>query len=182
MEKTNIEQKISLPKGVKVTIQDQKIIVEGPKGTVERKITEKGLNHKTESDSLTLQTNKMNKKEKKIIFTYAAHIQNMIKGVTQGHTYEMKICSGHFPMNVTVSGDELIIKNFIGEKKPRKLKIRKGVNIKVDGEKIIIENINKELASQTAADIEQLTRRVGFDRRKFQDGIYITNKDGKPVA
>ena len=30
--------------------------------------------------------------------------------------------------------------------------------------------------------IEQLTKRSNFDRRVFQDGIYIVNKDGKQIA
>jgi len=50
----------------------------------------------------------------------------MIRGVTEGYTYKLKICSGHFPMNVSLKGDVLEIKNFIGESVPRKLKIKEG--------------------------------------------------------
>jgi ribosomal protein L6P/L9E len=32
--------------------------------------------------------------------------------------------------------------------------------------------------SQVSADIENLVRRTDYDRRVFQDGIYITEKDG----
>ena len=38
------------------------------------------------------------------------------------------------------------------------------------------------LAGQTAADIEQMTRRPSFYTRIFQDGIYITIKDGKEIG
>lgn len=158
-----------------------KITVEGSKGKVERKITEVGLKHKIQGDELILSTDGTRKKDKKTISTYEAHIKNMIRGVTTGHKYVLKICSGHFPMNVSVAGEELIIKNFIGEKKPRKLKIKKGVTVKVEGDKVIVENSDLQLASQTAANIEQLTRRCGFDRRKFQDGIYIIDKDGTEI-
>ena len=53
--------------------------------------------------------------------------------------------------------------------------------MKLNGEMISVTGINKEIVSQAAADIEQLTRRVGFDRRIFQDGIYIVEKDGKVI-
>ena len=82
-------------------------------------------------------------------------------------------------MNVTVSSDNFTIKNFLGEKTPRVLKLKKGVIVKVEGGQIIVESVNKELAGQVSADIEQLTRRSGYDGRIFQDGIWLCNKDGK---
>ncbi|MBS3165081.1 hypothetical protein J4439_06645 [Candidatus Woesearchaeota archaeon] len=62
------------------------------------------------------------------------------------------------------------------------LKLRQGVQVKVEGSDIRVESVSRELAGQTAASIEQLTRRPGFDNRIFQDGIYIVEKSGKEVA
>ena len=84
-------------------------------------------------------------------------------------------------MNVSLNNDELQIKNFFGEKIPRILKIKEGADVKVEGEIITIESMDKEKAGQIAADIETLTKRSGFDRRIFQDGIYIIEKAGKEV-
>ncbi len=61
------------------------------------------------------------------------------------------------------------------------MKLKEGVSIKVEGDMINVESIDKGLAGQTAADIEQLTRRTNYDTRIFQDGIYIINKDGKEI-
>jgi len=55
------------------------------------------------------------------------------------------------------------------------------VKVSVDGHFVIVEGVNKEKTGQTAALIEKLTRRAAFDKRVFQDGIYIIEKDGKPV-
>ena len=106
----------------------------------------------------------------------------MVNGVTKGHVYRMKICSGHFPMNVSIAGGEFVIKNFLGEKVPRKLKLKEGVNVKVEGQEVVIDGSALEQVSQTAASIEQLTRIRNRDLRVFQDGIYITHKDGLPVG
>ena len=85
-------------------------------------------------------------------------------------------------MNVSLKGDVLEIKNFIGEKVPRTLKIRPGASVKINGDEIVVEAINKEIAGQTAGSIEKLTKRPGFDKRIFQDGIYIVEKDGKRLS
>ena len=105
----------------------------------------------------------------------------MIKGVQKPYVYTLKICSGHFPMNVSVSGEKFIVKNFLGEKTPRILNVKPGVSVKVEGDHITVESADKGLASQVSADIEQLTRRPGFDTRVFQDGCYIIVKDGKEL-
>src|SRR3989338_3940685 len=105
----------------------------------------------------------------------------MIKGANEAHQYVLKICSGHFPMTVSINKNELVIKNFFGEKHPRILKIKEGANVKLDGDNINIESLNKEIAGQVAADIEAMTKRAQFDRRIFQDGIYLILKDGEEV-
>ena len=116
-----------------------------------------------------------------MIGTIKAHVKNMIKGVTEGHRYILKICSGHFPMSVSVSNNEIQIKNFLGEKIPRIVKLRDDVKVKVEGDKIIIESLNKESAGQTAADIETICKIRDKDIRIFQDGIWIIEKDGKGI-
>ncbi|RLE45007.1 50S ribosomal protein L6 [Candidatus Woesearchaeota archaeon] len=178
--KETIEVKLDIPEGVSVSYEDGVVCVKGPLGELKRSLFYPGVDIKVD-DKITIRSSKATKREKKMIGTFRAHIKNMFKGVTEGHVYKLKVCSGHFPMSVSVEGDEFVVKNFFGEKAPRKLKIPEGVKVKVDGNDVIVESVDKELAGRTASDIEQLTRRVGFDKRIFQDGIYIYYKDGKYV-
>ncbi|MBR9675779.1 50S ribosomal protein L6 [Candidatus Woesearchaeota archaeon] len=172
---------VEVPQGVSASYESGIFKVSGEKGEVSKKLFYPNLKVGVSSDKVVFEYANATKREKKIISTYKAHLRNLFRGVIEGHTYELKICSGHFPMNVSIKDDSFIVKNFIGEKVPRTYKIRDGVKVKIDGDKIIVEDVNKEKAGQTAADIEQLTRRTGFDRRIFQDGIYITLKDGKKL-
>jgi large subunit ribosomal protein L6 len=179
--KIKFEQKIELASGVTAAMADDLITVKGPKGEVTRKLKDPLISIKVEANAVTLSCNKATKRQKRVINTFKAHIENIIKGVQEPYTYRLKICSGHFPMNVSISGDQFIVKNFLGEKSPRTLKLKKGVNVKVEGDQIVVEGSDKELAGQMASDIELLTAKSNRDLRIFQDGIYLIEKAGKKL-
>lgn len=181
MTAKGFEAIIELPEGCTVEIANGMISVKGSKGEVKKNLFNPIVSIKSENNTIKISTKTQGKKNKKIVNTYKAHIKNMFKGSNEGHTYKLRICSGHFPMSVEVKGNEFMIKNFIGEKVPRTLAIREGTEVKIDGTEITVESLDKEKAGQMAASIEQLTRRSGFDKRIFQDGIYITEKDGKAM-
>lgn len=179
--KNKIEDEIELEGGTTANIEDALLTLNGPEGETKKDFNNPLIQLKQEGNKIKLTSKRFTKREKKLLGTFKAHILNMIKGVNKGHIYKLKICSSHFPMNVSINNDELTVKNFFGEKSPRILKIKNGVSTKIEGEEIIIRSTNKEWAGQTAADIEQLTRITNKDRRIFQDGIFIIEKDGKKI-
>jgi large subunit ribosomal protein L6 len=110
--------------------------------------------------------------------TAAAHIRNMIRGVTKGYRYNLRTVYAHFP--VTVKVDEksktLRVENFTGEKTPRTAQILDGVKVAVKGDDIAVEGIDLAAVSQTAANIQNATKIKKKDLRVFLDGIYIDTK------
>lgn len=176
-----LQEKIALPSGVTVSVTGTNVHVKGPKGESTRIIGSRNVVFKVEGNQVTVSAHHATKNDKRMLQTNAAHLRNMIKGAHEGHVYKLKICSGHFPMSVTLKGDLFEVKNFIGEAVPRQLKVRQGVKVTIAGTDITVESPNKEWAGSQAAAIELLTRRPGFDTRVFQDGIYIVEKDGKKV-
>ncbi len=179
--KADIKEEVALPEGVEAKYESGILLLKGPKAEIKRKLVNPKIKIDVAEGKIKLESLKATKREKRLLYTFNSHIKNMLKGVTEGHQYELKICSGHFPMNVSVAGNELIIKNFLGENNPRKMKIRERVKITVEGDKVKVEGVEKEATGQTAADIELLTKVKGRDRRVFQDGIFIINKDGKEI-
>ncbi len=177
----DITQEINIPEGIEISKEAHLIKVKGPMGEVSKKLAGPKVEITADKNSVKISSKKATKREKKLIYTFKAHINNMIKGVTEPFVYKLKICPGHFPMNVSIEKDVFIIKNFFGEKTPRKLKIKPNVKVKIDGKDVYVEGIDKELTSQTAASIETLTRIKNRDRRIFQDGIYIVSKAGKEI-
>jgi large subunit ribosomal protein L6 len=180
-KKKTLDIEMEIPQGIEVKVENTIISVKGPKGEVKKNIAIPNVKVESKDNKVLIKAKKNTKREKKLIGTLKANLKNMFKGSSELHKYSLKVCSGHFPMKVEVKGDTLTLTNFIGEKHPRKLKLKEGVNVKVEGDLVNVEGADKDIAGQTAADIEQLTRRTNFDSRIFQDGIYITNKDGKEI-
>ena len=176
-----LDIEIKLPSDVDAQLDKGVLNLKGPKGNVKRDFLDKKVSLEYKEGSVTLKVPKFSKVNKKLIKSYAAHIKNMIKGSSEGYKYTLKICSGHFPMNVSVNDNQLTVKNFLGEKVPRILKLKPGADVKVEGDLIVVESTNKEIAGQVSADIELLTRRTGYDGRIFQDGLWIVTKDDKVV-
>ncbi|MFW6282588.1 MAG: 50S ribosomal protein L6 [Minisyncoccales bacterium] len=181
MKILDFREEIELPEGIVAVKDGNMLTVKTEKNEIQKKFVSPILDLKVENNKIVLTTNKLTKKEKALVGTFRAHVNNMIKGLLEGHHYKLKICSGHFPMNVSYNNNVLSIKNFIGEKIPRTLTVNEKVNLKLDGDFITIESVDKELAGQTAGSIEKLTKRTKFDKRIFQDGIYIVEKNDKKI-
>ena len=170
--------KIPVPAGVTVTVdaKSNKTVVKGPKGTLTRPFRNHEVAVKVEGNAIVITKDLPRKKEKAIAGTYAAHVQNMIHGVTSGWVYQMKAVFNHFPIKMTIHGDEFHVENFLGERSPRVAKIIPGVKITVKGADVTLEGVDLAAVSQTAANIEGCTKIRNKDIRVFQDGVYITNK------
>lgn len=179
--KKELSQKIEIPEGIEAEIEESKVIIKSPEGTNERKFDLANLSLEKKGNEIIIGNKKSSKKEKRRMNTIAAHIRNMMKGVKEKFEYKLKVCFSHFPITVEVKGNEALVKNFLGEKTPRKVRIPKGAEVKVDKDIITVSSSNIETAGQAAANFENVTRIVKRDRRVFQDGIFITSKCGEEV-
>lgn len=181
MAKLDLMDKVAIPEGIEVILEGPKIKIKGPEGELERAFYIPAVKISKEDDFITLSSKNAAKKQKMLLKTTKAHIQNMIKGAAEGFEYTLKVCSGHFPMTVSFENGEFIVKNFLGESVARKRKIKSGVDIEIKGNDITVKGADKEKVGQAAASIEAITRVNNRDRRRFQDGIFITNKAGREI-
>ena len=176
-----IYQEIEIPEGIEVKIEGNSLNVKGSEGELEKSFNVNELDFGIKEGKIIIGSKKARKTEKKKINTFAAHIRNMLKGVTEKFEYQLKTCFNHFPITVEVQGNGAVIKNFLGEKITRGCKILNGVEVKVDKDIITVSSADRESAGQTAANFEKATRISSKDRRVFQDGIFIINKAGKEI-
>ena len=170
-------QEFLLPENVKIEISENKVKVSGPKGELERKFELiAGIKIESIENKIKVSSESERRKVKALVGTVIAHIKNMAKGVTKGFVYKLRIVYSHFPIKVKVEKDSILIQNFLGERVPRIAKIVGQTEVKVEVSDIIVSGIDRENVSQTAANIEQSCRIVGYDRRRFLDGCYIVSK------
>ena len=177
MRLPEISKIIQVPDGVEVTMEARKVTVKGEKGTLTRDFSYVPISIDVNGKTVRVWAEWPRKKEASLVGTIHSHIQNMITGVEKGFSYKLKIVFSHFPISVKVQGKTVMIENFTGERRARRVKIIGDVKVKVEGDDIIVQGLNLEDVSQTAANIEQATKVKKKDPRVFLDGIYVFERN-----
>ena len=167
---------VEIPSDIKVRLNLPSIIVKGPLGEIERNFYFSAISITHRNNKIIIEAPWPDKKRSALVGTLKSHIENMIIGVLKGFTYKLKIVFAHFPISVKIQDREIIIENFGGERKSRIAFIRGDVKVSVDGDDLIVKGICIEDVSQTAANVEQVTRIKNKDPRIFLDGIYVFEK------
>lgn len=174
-----VNEKINLPEGVAAKFENNILTIKGEKGENSKVFSRPKINIKLNGSIVEINSKNVRRKDKAIIGTYVAHINNMVKGVTQGFEYQMKTVFSHFPIKTMVEGNKFIIQNFLGERSPRFAKILNGVKVDIKGEDISVTGTDREKVGQTVANIERATKVKNRDIRVFQDGVYRISKGGR---
>ncbi len=167
---------VEIPDNVEGTLDGRTVTIKGEKGELTRDFSHAPIKIQLDGKTVIVQASWPRKKEAALVGTVRSHIQNMIKGVTTGFTFKLKIVFSHFPITTKVTGNHLSITNFTGERSPRKAKIMGTTKVMVKGEDIIVQGISLEDVSQTAANIQNSTKIRRKDPRVFLDGIYVYEK------
>jgi len=172
------EESMQIPEGVQVNIDGRRVKATGPKGTLEEDFSHLPVRFSLEAGVIRVYSPWARKREVALVGTALAHVRNMVRGVTSGFTYKLKIVYAHFPMTVKVQEKErrVTIDNFTGEKTPRYAKIIGSAKVKVASDEIHVQGNNIKDVSQTAANIQYATKIKDKDQRVFLDGIYIFEK------
>jgi len=177
----DLERVIEIADGVEVSVKGKEFVVKGNGKEIRKTFDVGKIKAEVKDRRVVLTAKGATRRESKMMGTIDAHLRNMIKGVKEDFNYDLEICNVHFPMNVKVEGDIVVIKSFLGEKVAREANIMSGVKVKISGNKINVTSHDIEAAGQTAANLEKATRLTGRDRRIFQDGIFITKKPYRTI-
>merc|ERR1719272_1907188 len=133
MRQVSSRRAISIPDGVTVTCKARKVRVKGPKGVLTKDFTHTKIDLAMKGKEMVAQVFWGNRAQKSCLRTVTSHIENMIKGVTQGYKYKMRLVYAHFPINVKVvdDGHTVELRNFLGQKFVRVVKLHEGVSIAI---------------------------------------------------
>jgi len=173
MQAVEAVKSVEVPDGVEVQVEERIVTVKGEKGTVTRDFSKAPVTVELDGKTVKVRANWPRKREAALVGTISSHIQNMIVGVTKGFTYKLKIVFAHFPISVKVKENTVLIENFTGERSSRKARIMGDVKVLAKGDDVVVQGINLEDVSQTAANIQKATKVKKKDPRVFLDGIYV---------
>lgn len=143
------KQQLTIPAGVTVAVADQTITVKGSKGELKRIFPRQVKVTVVDSVVSVDVANKEEKKERALWGTFAAHIKNMITGVTVGFKKELEINGVGF--RATMQGKDLKLE--VGFSHPVIYKVPAGATVSVDKNLIKIESFDIELLGKVAAEI-----------------------------
>ena len=172
-----VENIVEIPENIQLTLEGRKVTVQGPKGMITKDFTHTKLNIIKDGKTLKLSIENPRRTEAALVGTISAHVKNMIKGVSTGFVYKMKIVFVHFPTSVKVVGKEVHIENFVGERKARIADILGDTKVTIKQDDVILEGIDIDDVSQTAANIQTRAKIRNKDLRKFLDGVYVYSKE-----
>jgi len=175
-----IQEVIELDSGIHAKVDKNLIIIEKGNEKIERRVNQI-ISVSVEDGKIILKTKRDGRIEKRILGSLVAHLRNAVNGFKEPFKYKLQIGNVHFPMTVShdKNTNEIVIKNFLGEKKDRRAKILDMVNVKINKDIIELDGPDIEKVGQSAANIEKSTKVRFRDRRIFQDGIFIIEKPGR---
>lgn len=144
---------IQIPEKVKITIDNETLTVNGPKGTLTRGLNpavkisiQDGILHVAPDDP-------DNRKVVALQGMYRALIQNMVIGVTNG--YEKILLLSGIGYRAELN-DRTIVLN-VGYSNPVNFQLPEGISAKVDkNTQITLSSIDKESLGETAANIRRI--------------------------
>ena len=140
---------IAVPAGVTVDIaENNHVTVKGPKGTLERDFP-KEMEIAHEGAQIVIRRPNDLKKEKALHGLTRALLNNMVIGVTQGYTKTLEINGVGY--RAVKKGK--VLELHLGYSHNIEMEDPEGIETVVEGNKILVKGIDKELVGQWAADI-----------------------------
>ena len=140
---------ITIPSGVELKQEGNKITVKGPKGQLEREFSPE-ITVKVENGEINVTRPNDLPDIRALHGTTRAVLNNMIVGVNQGFEKKLELVGVGY--RVQAAGKGLTLS--LGFSHPVEIEPVEGITFKVDGNtKISVEGINKELVGQIAANI-----------------------------
>ena len=138
---------ITVPDGVNVTIDGHKITVKGPKGTLEREVSEK-INVTLEGNVINVTRNNDEPESRSLHGLTRTLINNMIQGTVK--EFERKLEVNGIGYRAQKKGNNLSL--VLGYSHPVEVEAPAGITFEVPSpNEIIVKGIDKELVGQTAA-------------------------------
>ena len=170
---------LTIPAGVSVDVNDNKVTVKGPKGSLDLDVI-KTLNVKVEGTELTVEKLKEDKFTNQMHGTTNANIHNMIVGVSEGFKKELEIIGVGY--RFAVSGNTLTVQ--AGYSHPVKMEIPAGISVNaISATEIEVSGADKIVVGEFAANIRKVRQPEPYKGKGIRyKGEHVRHKEGKKAS
>lgn len=169
---------IELPSGVKATIADRTVTVQGKGGTLTFEHRPE-VTVKVEDNQIVVERVNDSKKAKAMHGTTRSVLANMVVGVSDGFKRELEI--NGVGWTARVQGRTVALN--LGYADTREVPIPNGVDVEVQGNRIIVSGTDKQQVGQVAAACRAHRKPEPYNHKgvKYTDEVLI-KKEGKAFA
>lgn len=167
---------IEIPNGVDVKIDNNRVTVKGPKGTLTKEI-HGDIRVRVENNVIYVERPSDNKLHRSLHGTTRTIIANMVGGVTNGYEKALEIVGVGYRANK--SGNKLVLN--VGYSHPVEIVPEQGIEFEVPANnRIIVRGIDKELVGATAAKVRSVREPEPYKGKGIKyENERILRKEGK---
>jgi len=169
---------ITIPEGVKVEIKDHHVRVQGPKGVLEKEFPP-SIMISLEDGKIVVRRSGDDRRERALHGLTRALIANMVKGVSEGFSKNLEVSGVGY--KAQLQGDKLILD--LGYSHPVVFSTPPGLSLSVEGTKIMVSGIDKELVGAFATKVRATRNPNPYTGKgvKYENEI-IRRKPGKALG
>jgi large subunit ribosomal protein L6 len=172
------KRSISIPSGTEISVAEGVISVKG-KGGVLTRVLHQQIAINIENGSVTVVPTSETRLARALWGTYAAHIRNMIQGVSKSFVKKLQIEGIGF--KAELSGK--ILSLAIGFSHPVKVAIPEGLHVVIEKNIITITGSDREQVGQFAASVRALRKPEPYKGKGIRyEGEIVRKKQGKKVT
>lgn len=142
---------VEIPSGVEVNVSGQDISVKGPKGNLALSL-DAAIAAKVEGNEILVTRANDERESRSLHGLTRTLIANMIEGVTNGYSKVLEIQGTGYRVVQKGAGLEFAL----GFSHPVNVEPPEGITFKVEGNRITVEGISKELVGEVAANIRKI--------------------------
>lgn len=167
---------IAIPSGVEVNVTGQKIVVKGPKGSLDWECPHR-VRVEVEASSILVKRNRDDKRGREQHGLTRALVNNMVQGVTAGFQKKLEIIGVGY--SAKVLGENLVLQ--IGFSHPVEIPIPKGLTVVCpDATHITVTGIDRQAVGQLAAVIRKVRKPEPYKGKGIRyEGEAVRRKAGK---
>ena len=170
---------ITIPSGVKVTLDGHHLAVQGPKGQLERTLPTE-MTIAVEDGQINVTRPSDTSRHRALHGLTRSLIDNMVTGVTQGFSKSLEIRGVGYKAEAAKGGVRLVV----GYSHPVDYEAPAGINIAVETPTTVkVEGVDKEMVGQVAAELRRVRPPEPYKGKGIRYvGEHVRAKAGKTGA